>query len=455
MKQQNTRERWSSRTGFILVAAGAAAGLGNIWKFPYIVGENGGGAFVLVYLACILVVGLPIFMAELALGRTGARNVVDSFASIADESGHSPRWTVIGWIGLLAVLIILSFYGVVGGWAFAYLATALQNIGSLSEEMAAPAEFVKAFEGLAGDPVRSVAWQTGFMVLTAIIVGSGVRSGIERLSRFLVPALFLLLGAMVICAAVTTGKFEAGLDFLFAPDFGKLDAEALLVALGHAFFTLGVGVGAMLTFGSYLPSGIGLVRASIFVVGLDTAMALLAGMAIFPIVFDSGLEADAGPGLVFITLPIAFSDLPGGDVLAAIFFAVLSCAALTSSPSLLEPIVAFIREKAGVHRRTAAILAASLVWGLGVAQALSFSIWSDVAVFGKSLFELSTFTATSVLLPAGGILIALFAGWLVPARRLQGASGIRRLKLYGLWRICLRYVAPAGVAIVMLGGLLG
>ncbi len=436
-----------------MVAAGAAAGLGNIWKFPYIVGENGGGAFVLVYLACILVVGLPIFMAELALGRLGARNVVDSFASIAAESGHSSRWTMIGWIGLLAVLIILSFYGVVGGWAFAYLATALQSLGSISEETTAPVEFAKAFNELAGDPVRSVVWQTAFMALTAAIVGSGVRAGIERLSRFLVPALFLLLGVMVICAAVTTGKFEAGFDFLFAPDFAQLDAEALLVALGHAFFTLGVGVGAMLTFGSYLPNGIGLVRASIFVVGLDTAMALLAGMAIFPIVFASGLEADAGPGLVFITMPIAFSGLPGGDILAVVFFAVLSFAALTSSPSLLEPIVAFVREKARVNRRSAAILAAALVWGLGLVQALSFSIWSDVAVFGKNLFELSTFTAISLLLPTGGILVALFAGWLVPARRMKDASGTQNLRLYWLWRICLRYVAPAGVAIVMLGGL--
>lgn len=438
-----------------MVATGAAAGLGNIWKFPYIAGENGGGAFVLVYLGCILLIGLPVFAAELVLGRMGDHNVVDSFNRIAAEAGRSSRWSAIGWIGLLAVFLILSFYGVVGGWAFAYLAASVGDLFTVGEKATPPGAIVQAFNGLTGDPVRSVAWQTLFMGGTALIVGTGVRAGIERLSRLLVPLLFVLLSLMAIYGAVATNHFGAALSFLFAPDFSRLNANSLLIALGHAFFTLGVGVGAMLTFGSYLPKRIGLVRACVAVACLDTAMALLAGLAIFPIVFASAIEPGAGPGLVFITLPIAFSGMAGGDVLGLVFFAVLAIAALTSSPSLLEPVVEFIREKAAVRRRTAAVVAAGAVWALGVVQALSFSVWSGITPFGKSIFDLSAYLATNVLLPIGGILIALFAGWVVPWCRTAGSDGIGGGKLHRLWRLCVRYVAPAGVLIVMLNGLAG
>lgn len=453
MDTGNGRERWSSRWGFILVATGAAAGLGNIWKFPYIVGENGGGAFMAVYLLAIAFVALPIFGAELLLGRLGNRNVVDSIRRVARASGHDGRWSILAWIGLLAVFVVLSFYSVVGGWTLAYLAMTFAD-GFVSAAAADTESTARRFTAVTGNPGSAIAWQTAFIVLTAIVVASGVQRGIERLCRWLMPLLLMLLLLLAVHGAVATDEFGRTLRFLFEPQFERLTPGGALAAVGHAFFTMSVGVGAMLTFGSYLPADVGLGRAGVTVAVLDTAVAILAGLAIFPILFASGLEPGVGPGMVFVTLPIAFDGMPYGRMVALSFFALLAVAALTSAPSMLEPMVDFARERAACGRKAATAAVVAAVWSLGVAQALSFSNWSELGLLGQNLFELSDALASNILLPLGGILIALFVGWMLPSSHTSGELGIRSPWVHRLWRLALRFIAPLAVAAVMLNGLL-
>ena len=447
------RERWSSRLGFILVATGAAAGLGNIWKFPYIVGEYGGGAFMLVYLAAILVVGLPILGAEFLLGRLGNHNVIDSLRVVALRHSHSAHWSKLGWIGLAAVFVVLSFYSVVGGWTLAYLHLALTG-AIQAPDTPSPEYFSQLFDAVTGDPLRAIFWHSVFMAVTAAIVASGVRRGIERLCRAMMPVLLLLLLLLAIYGAVATDRFGAAVAFLSEPDFSKLTAGAVQVAVGHAFFTLSIGTGAMLTFGSYLPRRIGLTGAAFTIAGLDTLVAILAALAIFPIALSHGIETGAGPGLVFVSLPIAFSEIDGGAVVGIAFFALLVAAALTSSPSLLEPMVEYLRENSTASRRSATVKIVGAVWLLGIGQALSFSVGSDVTVFGKNLFGVSDFLATGILLPLGGILIALFAGWALTDSDTSGPLGVKHRRLRRAWRIALRYVAPLALAFVLFNGLI-
>lgn len=453
MSTPNTREEWSSRWGFIVVATGAAAGLGNIWKFPYIVGENGGGAFMLVYLAAILLVALPILAAELLLGRLGNRNVIDGLRRIAVARGYPAAWSRLGWIGLLSCFVVLSFYSVVGGWTLAYFVGALS--GGLVVEGGAPGplHFADLFDSIVSSPARSVAWHTAFIALTAVVVGSGVARGIERLCRWLMPLLFLLLLLLVVYAAATMPEFSAALRFLFAPDISKLSWEGALTAVGHAFFTLSVGVGAMLTFGSYLPTGVRLGAAAFTVAGLDTLVAILAGLAIFPIVFAYGMQPGSGPGLVFVTLPVAFAAMPGGPFVAALFFALLAVAAFTSAPSMLEPMVEYVRERSKGSRTQATLKVVLAVWLFGLAQALSFGDWASVTLLGKNLFELSDFLVSSILLPVGGLLIATFVGWALLPADTAGSLGIRQPLLHKAWLLSLRVVAPLALVLLLAGGL--
>jgi len=452
MNTENSREQWSSRWAFILVATGAAAGLGNIWKFPYVVGESGGGAFMLVYLAAIALVALPILAAELLLGRLGNRNVIDSLRRLAVGRGHSAHWSKLGWIGLLAVFVVLSFYGVVGGWTIAYAYHAVS--GALSADGAAPAEhFGALFGDTTGSPAHALGWQTAFMAITALVVGSGVRQGIERLCRWMMPLLFVLLVFLVVHAALHNGQFAAACRFLFSPDVSKLTGESVLSAVGHAFFTLSIGVGAMLTFGSYLPQRVGLTATAVTVAGLDTLVAVLAGLAIFPVVFAHGMAPASGPGLVFVSLPIAFDAMPAGQLLAVAFFVLLFIAAITSAPSMLEPMVEYVRERRSGSRWRATILVVSAVWVLGVAQVMSFGPWSEVRAFGRTLFELSDFLVSNILLPLGGLLIALFAGWMLSPAQTGGSLGIERPYLHVVWRFSLRYVAPLALLLILLSGL--
>lgn len=444
-KREPIHGQWSSRWVFVLAATGSAVGLGNIWRFPYLAGESGGGAFVLVYLACVAAVGLPLMIAEVLLGRRGRRSPINTMRALARDEGLSPHWQALGWMGVLAGFLILSFYSVVGGWSLAYVF--LTATGALAGATAAEAG--AQFDALIGTPERLLAWHTIFMGMTVAVVTQGVRGGLERAVKYLMPALFVLLLVMV-GYAMGNGRFVEALAYLFRPDFSRFTAAAALDALGQAFFSLSLGMGAIMIYGSYLPAHASIPRASAVIAVADTCVALLAGMAIFPIVFAYGLQPAEGPGLVFKTLTVAFGHMPGGRVFGTLFFVLLSVAAWTSSISLLEPAVAWLAETRGLRRPRACTWAGGAAWLVGIGCLLSFNAWSEVRVFGRTVFGLVEFASANVLLPLSGLLIAVFAGW-----KLSRAATVEELHLgdgpaYRLWRLLVRWIAPAGVLLVFL-----
>lgn len=435
---------WSSRFAFILAATGSAVGLGNIWKFPYITGENGGGAFVLVYLLCVLAIGIPIMIAEIMMGRRGRQSPINTMTTLAEEAQVDSRWHYLGWMGVAAGFLILSYYSVVAGWALSYVIKAF--FGGFS---GGDAEEIKSlFDGLVASPVQLVFWHSVFMVATMMIVRRGVSGGLEKAVRFLMPALFVIL-LLLVGYAMTTGFYEQGLDFMFEPDFSEIDANAILTAMGHAFFTLSLGMGAIMVYGSYLPRHISIAKTAIYIAGADTIVALLAGIAIFPIVFANGLEPGTGPGLIFQTLPIAFGNMTGGWLFGFLFFVLLVFAALSSSISLIEPAVAWLVENKGMERHRACIWSGLVTWLLGVAVAFSFNIWSDFTLFDKSIFDVLDYLTANLMLPLGGFSIALFAGWMMKRQH-----SLQELEMpeqqYGVWKFLICYIAPAAVFLVFL-----
>ncbi|WP_303290490.1 sodium-dependent transporter [Marinobacter sp. SS5-14b] len=449
------RGLWSSRLAFILAATGSAVGLGNIWKFPYVTGENGGGAFVLVYLLCIAIVGIPIMMAEVMIGRRGGRSPVNSLRLITERDRLKPAWKLVGVVGVLAGFLILSFYSVIGGWAISYVGTTAS--GQLAGQSA---ETVGAiFSGLLSDPATLLTWHTLFMALVMVVVARGVRSGLERAVSILMPALFVLL-LIVVGYAMTTGHFGQAAAFLFQPDFSKLTTSGILVALGHAFFTLSLGMAVMMAYGSYLPKNISIAKTSITVSVIDTGVALLAGLAIFPIVFANGLEPGAGPGLIFQTLPLAFGQMPMGALFGTLFFVLLVFAAWTSGISLLEPIVEWLEEQKGMNRTVSTIAAGTVCWALGIASILSLNLWADFAPLGfvpmlegKTIFDLLDFFTANILLPLGGLLVALFAGWVMSRQAMENELSLSPA-MFNLWFVTVRFITPVAVAVVFIYNLL-
>ena len=432
--EPSSRGSWSGQFGFILAAAGSAIGLGNIWMFPYRTGMNGGGAFVLVYLGAVLLVGVPLLLAEVMIGRSTGRNPVGAFRALR---GGGP-WPLVGWLGVTAGFVILSFYGVVAGWALDY------TVRSAAGLMASPtADFGVEFEGLVGNGGRQVCWQALFMVATIVVVGRGIEQGIEKASKVLMP---LLLAFMVLLLgySLTSEGVGQGISFLLEPRFDELGWSGVLAALGQAFFSLSLGMGAMITYGSYLGHSQSLPRAIITIALLDTALAVLAGLVIFPLVFSFGLEPGAGPGLVFITLPRVFALMPASGLLATVFFSLLLFAALTSAISLLEVVVAFLVDEFSWGRPRAAWTAGLVIFLLGVPSA-------TVAGFMDHVDGL----ATNWILPVGGLFIALFAGWVMSPDEsrdaYQGADIVA--PGIGLWRVCVRFLAPLAVAIILLQNL--
>ncbi|MEC7727489.1 MAG: sodium-dependent transporter [Pseudomonadota bacterium] len=449
------RGLWSSRLAFILAATGSAVGLGNIWKFPYVTGENGGGAFVLVYLLCIAVVGIPIMMAEVMIGRRGGRSPVKSLSLIAQHDRLKPAWKLVGAIGILAGFLILSFYSVIGGWAISYVGTTAS--GQLAGQSADTVGAI--FSGLLSDPTKLLAWHTLFMAMVMVVVVRGVRSGLERAVSILMPALFVLL-LIVVGYAMTTGHFGQAAAFLFQPDFSKLTTSGILVALGHAFFTLSLGMAVMMAYGSYLPKNISIAKTSITVSVIDTGVALLAGLAIFPIVFANGLEPGAGPGLIFQTLPLAFGQMPMGSLFGTLFFVLLIFAAWTSGISLLEPIVEWLEERKGMNRTVSTRGAGFVCWGLGIASILSLNLWSDFAPLGfvpmlegKTIFDLLDFFTANIMLPLGGLLVALFAGWVMSRQAMERELALSPA-MFNLWLITVRFITPVAVAVVFIYNLM-
>ncbi len=440
---------WSSRLTFILAATGSAVGLGNIWKFPYITGEHGGGAFVIIYLLCVAAIGIPIMMAETMLGRRGGKNPISSMDNLAQEANVTRAWRFLGWMGVMAGFIILSYYSVIAGKTIAYVLKIAT--GLLSELDVEAAE--QSIDSLNGSVFALTLWHSIFMTATMYIVVQGVNEGIESAVKFLMPCLFIIL-LILVAYAMTTGAFGEGLNFMFSPDFSALSGESILIAMGQAFFTLSLGMGAIMVYGSYLPKGISIARTSVIIAFADTAVAILAGVAIFPIVFANGLEPAAGPDLIFKTLPLAFSGMFGGTLFGLMFFVLLVFAALSSSISLVEPAVSFMVEKYDFSRKQACIFSGVVIWLLGMATVFSSNIWAEVTVFGKTIFEFLDFLSANLMLPLGGILMAVFAGWIMShdnsADGLEiSAQGV----VYKVWRFLVCYVAPVAVAIVLLAGI--
>ncbi|HEB98120.1 MAG TPA: sodium-dependent transporter, partial [Thiotrichales bacterium] len=401
-RRTSVHGEWSSKLAFILAATGSAVGLGNIWRFPYVTGESGGGAFVLVYLVCVAAIGVPVMMAEILLGRRGRQSPLNTMRTLALEEGHSPAWQYVGVLGMTAGFMILSFYSVVAGWTLAYV---FRTLGGVFTGVTAEGA-QSIFNGLIGDPERLLAWHTIFMVMTIIVVSRGVKSGLEQAVRFLMPALFVLLVFMV-GYAVSTGEFQQAVQYLFKPDFSKVDGEVVLSAMGQAFFSLSLGMGAIMIYGSYLSHTASITRTAVIIAGMDTLVAVLAGLAIFPLVFAYGLEPSGGPGLIFITLPIAFGQMPGGAFFGAMFFILLVFAAWTSAISLLEPVVTWLVENKGMNRVKAAAWAGLAAWLLGILSLLSLNLMSgeEFKLFGMSFLDLMDWVTANVMLPLGGLLI--------------------------------------------------
>ena len=442
--RQSIHGQWSSRWAFILAATGSAVGLGNIWKFPYITGENGGGAFVLVYLLCIAVVGIPVMMSEIMLGRRGKQSPIHTMRTLAQEERAGGYWQLVGWFGVLSGFLILSFYSVIAGWALSYVVEALSGTfteisGDQSGEL---------FTGLVSNPGTQLFWHTLFMAMTMFIVARGVREGLERAVRLLMPVLFVLL-LILVGYAMNSGGFTQGLHFLFDPDFSKITTEGVLTALGHAFFTLSLGIGAIMIYGAYLPDDVSITRVTMTVALADTVVALLAGMAIFPIVFANGLEPGAGPGLIFQTLPVAFGAMPGGVLFGTLFFVLLVFAAWSSAISIIEPVVAWLVETKGGSRNRAALGAGLVTWVLGIATVLSFNLWSEIKWFDKTIFDLLDYLTANILLPLGGLLIALFAGWVMNQNHSKGELGLEDTD-YRRWQFLIRFVTPVAIVLVFL-----
>nr|WP_238321532.1 sodium-dependent transporter [Neptuniibacter caesariensis] len=441
---------WSSRLAFILAASGSAVGLGNIWKFPYITGENGGGAFVLVYLLCIALIGIPIMIAEVTIGRRGGHSPINSMRQIAQRDGRSKRWVWIGGMGMIASFLILSFYSVIGGWALSYVGNSAGGlfVGADSDSIGA------MFGNLLSDPYTLLVWHSVFMLLVIMIVARGLNSGMEKAINILMPVLFALILVMV-GYAMSAGDFAAGFTFLFQPDFSKLTTEGVLTALGHAFFTLSLGMGVMMAYGSYLPKKVSIVKTAVTVSVVDTLVALLAGLAIFPLVFANGMEAGAGPGLIFQTLPLAFGQMTGGVLFGTLFFALLVVAAVTSAISLLEPVVEWLEEQKGISRFTGTMIGGLSIWCLGILTILSLNVWSDVHPLGmferfegKTFFDLFDYVTANLMMPLGGLAIAIFVGWFMSKQAGENELDLGNGLAYKLFMFVLRFITPAAVLVV-------
>lgn len=448
VKNVQQRDGFSSRMGIIAAAAGSAIGLGNIWKFPYITGQNGGAAFILVYLICIAIIGLPVMLSEFTIGRRGQRNAIGSFK----ELGSGSYWFLTGWMGVIASFVILAFYGVVAGWTLNYVGFAITHkLAGLS-----PDEIGTVFSSFITHPWKPIIYQLIFMVLTAGIVLGGVKDGIEKYSKVLMPLLLLIIVILVI-RSVTLPNAAKGIEFLLAPDFSKLNGNVVLSALGHAFFSLSLGTGTMITYGSYIGRKENLATTAVQVTIADTLIALLAGFAIFPAVFAFGIEPGAGPGLVFITLPNVFNQMPGGYFFGLLFFMLLSVAALTSSISVLEVVVAYFSEDLNISRTKATIIATVAISILGIGCSLSMGPWAGFHLptldGGKGLFDFLDWWSANILLPLGGLLISLFVGWKMNTIDVQNevsSNGSTSIPWFGFFLITARIIAPIAVTIVFL-----
>ena len=441
-KKLKSQGAWIGKWTFILAATGSAVGLGNIWGFPYKAGTNGGGAFVLIYLLCIVIIGVPIMISEIIIGRRAGNSPINAMKRTALDSNTSSLWRLVGWSGITAGVLILSFYSVIAGICLNYIFIAAFPSAVLSSS--------EQFGNVIASPFNLLFWHTVFMLLTFLIVSAGVKNGIGRMVKILMPMLGFLLIFMVIYA-MFNGAFIKTLEFLFAPDFSNVTAETFLSAMGQAFFSLSLGMGSIMAYGAYMPKDQKVVSTSFTVASLDTLVAMLAGLAIFPIIFVFNLEPNSGPGLVFVSMLSAFNQMQFGQIIGSLFFILLSVAALSSSISLLEPGVAYLSEEGFLSRKYSAFVISFFAWSLGIGTALSFNLLSDFNLTpGRNFLDSMDFIANQILLPLGGMLIAIFVGWFMKKELITTEIGYVNQIIYKLWRFFIKFVAPISVASIFI-----
>ncbi|MDX9916590.1 MAG: sodium-dependent transporter [Gudongella sp.] len=443
---ENKRENWGSRIGFIMAAAGSAVGLGNIWRFPYLAGENGGGAFIAVYLVFIIFIGVSIMLAEFAVGRKTGLAAVGAYKKI------NKNFTFAGVLGVLSAFFIMGFYPVVGGWASAYI------LKSFTGLLSNPAAIGDVFGEFIGNPVEPIVWMAIYLVVNIVIVAKGIAGGIEKAGKILMPTLFVLLIAIAV-RSVTLPGASAGLDFLFKPDWSSINGGVLLAALGQAFFSLSLGMGCMITYGSYLSKSENLPSSALTVSLMDTGVALLAGIALFPALFAFGLEPAAGPGLVFVVAPQIFASMGGiGVLFSALFFIALTIAALTSSVSLLEVVVAYLIDERGWARGKSVYTAGGIMVVTGILSSLSLGVMSGVTVFGVGAFDFFDILTDKIFLAIGGLILAVFVGWFMDKNELKEEitnGGKVSFGLFDIWYNLVKFVIPVAIAIVAFFGITG
>ena len=455
---------WASRWVFILAATGSAVGLGSIWKFPYMTGVYGGGAFVLMFLLCIALLGLPVMLAETLIGRRARQSPANALRDLAVEAGHSRKWSWAAFAGMLTALLILSFYSVVGGWSLDYIL----DLGRGDFQGIGAEQAGQYFAGMVADPWRMILWHTLFMILSAWVIAKGVVAGLEKSLRIMMPLLFVLL-VILLGYSLTTGHFMEGFHFMFHLDPSRL-LDGLLPAMGHAFFSLSVGVGSILIYGAYMPKQSSIAGTVVAVALLDTFVSLLAGLALFPIVFAAGLNAGEGPGLMFVTLPLAFGNVAFGQLMGVVFFVLVAVAAWSSAISLLEPMVAYLVERTRVSRLWVTAALAFACWFAGLGTVFSFNIWKDAKFFvsedgafhwyqwgaagGLDVFGVIDFFTSRIMLPLGALTFVVFASWIMGREAVRDELAMRSPRLFALTFFLMRYVAPLGILIVFAAQLL-
>jgi NSS family neurotransmitter:Na+ symporter len=448
-------EQWSSRWGFLLAAVGFAVGMGNIWRFPYLLGENGGSAFLIIYLACALGIGLPLLITEISIGRRGQASASKSFINVAVECGRGKSWGWVGTLGIFCAFVILSYYTVLSGWTLDYFVKAATGA---FEGVDADATSTM-FGNLLGSPAKLIFWNTLVHILIILIIRQGVQTGIERAVKVLMPALFGAILVMVIYG-VFAGDITSTLKFLLEPDFSKITFGTVMKAIGQAFFSIGIGMGSLIVFGSYMPKDFSIPSSATYVILLDTTVAVLAGFAIFPLVFQYGLNTGAGPGLVFQTLPLAFGQMPGGQVFGAIFFVLLISAALSSCIGLAEGVVNWVDEHLNIPRKRGVLWVTGTAWILGIASILGFSTWSEVRLLdfipsyeGLDIFDTLDTLAANNLLLIGGAGSSIFFGWLVPKALKLEEMNVSDGLFFWFWRFMIRFVIPPILIVSLIMGI--
>tara|TARA_B100000035_G_scaffold305662_1_gene306760 strand:- start:977 stop:2317 length:1341 start_codon:yes stop_codon:yes gene_type:complete len=435
---------WAGNSTFILAAAGSAVGLGNIWKFPYMVGSNGGSAFVIVYLFCILIIGLPVMASEILIGKYGRKSPINSLKKISMDFHLNTGWKYLGVLGAFAGVLILSYYSVFAGIAFSYIfnvfPSGLENPSNYSTSY---------FSSFSASPLKLILWHSIFIFFTCLIVGYGVIKGIGRSVSILMPVFFIFITLIAIYSSMI-GDIDSTLFFLFNPNFSALTPQVIISAMGQAFFSLSIGMGAIMAYGAYIPENQLIGKTVLSIILLDTFVALIAGIAIFPIVFsNSDLTVNAGPSLIFETLPVAFYSLPYGSFFSVLFFVLLSIAALSSSISLLEPFTAWMEEKIKTERRFIVFILGLLIWAIGLGSIFSFNIWSEIKFFGLNFLEGLDYLTNNIMLPVGGFFIALLTGWILPKHFLRENLNLEK-SIFKILYFCLRYVSIGAILLIFL-----